>query len=64
MAMAILSFALTTEELLAGKKSVTRRDWKDSHMANWQRWYDEGRLVHSAEDNSQLQAGKRLPRSG
>lgn len=58
--MAILSFALTTEELLAGKKSVTRRDWKDSHMANWQRWYDARRRVHSAYDQLPIAGGQKI----
>lgn len=59
-AMAILSFALTTEELLAGQKTVTRRDWKDSHMANWQRWYDEGRRVHAAYDQIPIAGGTKI----
>jgi hypothetical protein len=58
--MAILSFALTTEELLDGTKTVTRRDWKDSHMANWQRWFDEGRRVHSAYDQLPIAGGEKI----
>ena len=29
--MAVISFAWTTPALLAGHKTVTRRDWKESH---------------------------------
>jgi uncharacterized protein YqfB (UPF0267 family) len=31
----IISFAKTTGALLAGKKTVTRRDWPDSHAAKF-----------------------------
>ena len=31
----IISFGWTTEELLSGKKSVTRRDWTDGHAAKF-----------------------------
>jgi hypothetical protein len=33
----IISFALTTEALLAGRKTVTRRLWKDSHAARFKK---------------------------
>lgn len=58
--MAILSFALTTEELLSGQKTVTRRDWKDSYMEGWQRWYDEGRRLHDAYDQIPIAGGKKI----
>lgn len=58
--MAILSFAMTTEELLSGRKTVTRRDWETSYMENWQQWYDEGRLVHDAYDQIPIAGGEKI----
>ena len=58
--MAILSFALTTEELLNRQKTVTRRDWKASYMENWQRWYDEGRRLHDAYDQIPIAGGEKI----
>ncbi|AFJ21461.1 hypothetical protein [Salisaeta icosahedral phage 1] len=60
--MAIISFALTKDEFLSGQKTVTRRDWAASHMANWQRWYDEGRLIHDAYDKIPIAGGKPIGR--
>lgn len=51
---------MTVDELLAGKKSVTRRDWKDSYMNDWQRWYDEGHLVHDAYDQIPIAGGEKI----
>lgn len=58
--MAIISFAYTTDSLLAGEKTVTRRRWKESHMENFQRWYDEGTRTHDAWDRLPIQGGKRV----
>lgn len=33
--MKIISFAMTTDALKAGRKTVTRREWKDSHAARF-----------------------------
>lgn len=60
--MAILSFALTKDQFLSGQKTVTRRAWKPSHMANWQRWYDEGRRVHDAYDKIPIAGGTKIGR--
>jgi len=54
--MAILSFALTKEEFLSGKKTVTRRDWSESHYQMWARMWDTDRHIHDAYDN--------IPRAG
>lgn len=35
MGIRIISFAWTTAALLAGEKTVSRRDWKDSWAATW-----------------------------
>ncbi|PEN04750.1 hypothetical protein CRI93_14675 [Longimonas halophila] len=58
--MAIITFSLTRDELLSGQKTVTRRDWKPSHMANWQRWYDEGRHIHDAYDRIPIAGGSKI----
>ncbi len=47
--MKIISFGKTTEALLAGEKTVTRRDWKDSHAMGF-------------KVGEQVQAWDRLPR--
>lgn len=52
----IISFAHTTEALLTSRKTVTRRDWKESYFRQWVRAYRAGRVVHDAYD--------RLPRVG
>ena len=58
--MASISFALTTKEFLSGSKTVTRRDWPDSYLSKWQKWYDEGRTVHTAWDKVPYAGGKRI----
>ena len=35
--MKIISFAWTTDALLAGKKTVTRRDWNDKYAASFKK---------------------------
>ena len=59
-AMAIITFKFTKEEFLSGQKTVTRRDWKRTHMQKWQRWYDEGRRVHDAYDQLPIAGGKKF----
>lgn len=46
--MAIISFTKTLNEFTAGKKTVTRRAWKTSHLEQWVRFWDEGKLIHKA----------------
>ena len=60
--MAILSFAITTEAFLEGKKTVTRRDWSDAHFKMWVRLWESERLVHDAWDNSPRAGGKKIGR--
>ena len=60
--MAILSFALTCEEFLSGKKTVTRRNWADSHYAMWARLWDTDRHVHDAYDNNPRAGGTKIGR--
>ena len=56
----IISFALTTEQFLAGIKTETRRDWVDSTLRAWQRAWDDGRLIHVATDKALYRGGKRI----
>lgn len=46
--MAIISYAKTLDEYMRGLKTCTRRNWEKSHMARWQRWWDEDKLIHDA----------------
>jgi predicted transcriptional regulator len=58
--MAIISFSLTKDEFLAGKKTVTRRDWSDAHFEMWLRLWDAGRHVHDAWDKIPRAGGKKI----
>lgn len=51
----IISYAYTTEALLAGRKTCTRRDWKDDYA----RRFREGQ-VHQAWDRSPRVRGKQV----
>jgi hypothetical protein len=58
--MAILSFALTKGEFLSGKKTVTRRDWSESHYQTWVRMWDTDRRIHDAYDNIPRAGGSKI----
>ena len=58
--MAIISFGLTTKEFLSGKKTVTRRDWKPRQTEMWQKFWDDGNLIHDAYDKSPRNGGKKI----
>ena len=60
--MAILSFTLTKEEFLSGKKTVTRRAWSDEHFRMWVNMWQTQRLVHDAWDNIPRAGGKKIGR--
>jgi len=60
--VAILSFAITKEAFLSGKKTVTRRDWSDTHFKMWIRLWESNRLIHDAWDNSPRAGGKKIGR--
>lgn len=53
--MKSISFAWTTPALLAGRKTVTRRDWKES----WARSFREGELVGAYDRQPRFQ-GKQV----
>lgn len=56
----ILSFALTKDEFLSGRKTASRRDWKPEHLRRWQKAWDEGRHVHEAVDKVLFAGGSRI----
>lgn len=56
----IISFAWTTPVLLAGKKTVTRRQWTRRYHDAWVRAYVGGRCTHDAYDKSPRFGGKRV----
>lgn len=56
----ILSFAWTTDALLAGRKTCTRRVWKDVHFQRWVNAYRKGNLIHDAVDKVLFAGGKRI----
>jgi hypothetical protein len=58
----IISFALTEQEFLAGKKTVTRRDWSPIHLQRWQKAWDKGRLIHDGWSKVPYAGGQFLAR--
>jgi hypothetical protein len=56
----ILSFAWTTDAYMAGRKTCTRRMWKDRTLRAWQRAWDEGRRRHVAVDKLLCWGGRRI----
>ena len=56
----IISFAWTTEPLLSGRKTCTRRRWSSRHFGAWRQAWREGRLEHQAWDKSPRAGGKRV----
>ncbi len=53
----ILSFTWTTETLLSGQKTCTRRLWSDRTAKSWVNAYKGDRLIHSAWDKIPLCRG-------
>jgi len=58
--MASISFALTKSEFLSGRKTVTRRDWPEKYRRQWQKWYEKGRVDHTAWDKVPFAGGQRI----
>ncbi|NJM74690.1 MAG: hypothetical protein HC852_01685 [Acaryochloridaceae cyanobacterium RU_4_10] len=56
----LISFAWTTPQFLDGSKTVTRRDWKDRTLVQWQKAWDEQRLVHDAWDKNPRCKGRKV----
>ncbi len=55
----ILSFAWTTDALLSGKKTCTRREWSDCTTKAGLNAYRQGRLMHQAWTNAPFVQGAR-----
>lgn len=56
----IISFAWTTDALLAGHKHCTRRMWDEKYLAQWQRAFDRGHVIHDAYDRSPRIGGHKV----
>ncbi len=52
-----ISFKLTLPQLLSGKKTVTRRVWKDSHAKKFIKAFNDGKFI-PAYDKDQRNGGK------
>ena len=46
----IISFTWTAPALLAGRKTVTRRQWKPLHLQRWQDAWEQDDHLHAAWD--------------
>ncbi len=60
--MAIISFTKTVNEFKSGKKTVTRRDWSQRYFLMWQKWWMDGKRVHTAYDKNPRSGGKQIGR--
>lgn len=58
--MAIISYAITEQEYMDGRKTVTRRFWNKRHLENWQRWYDQGKRLHDGWSKVPFAGGRFL----
>ncbi len=56
----IISFAATTEALLAGRKTMTRRRWKQRHYDSWLTAFQLGWRRHKAYDRSPRCGGRQI----
>lgn len=56
----IVSFAWTTEALLAGRKTCTRRMWNDEYFDRWVAAWRRGRHIHDTYDKSPRFGGKKI----
>jgi hypothetical protein len=57
--MKIISFARTTAALVAGRKSVTRREWKDAYFQAFKKLLDEA--IAKGEKGLRVQAWSASP---
>jgi len=55
----LLSFTWTTDALLAGNKTCTRRCWSERTAKSWINAYKSDRLIHSAWDKTPFCRGAR-----
>lgn len=56
----ILSFAWTTDTLLAGRKTCTRRQWTTNYHRRWANAWDNGRRIHQAWNKSPRAGGRKV----
>ena len=56
----ILSFGWTTQEFLDGKKTVTRRLWKEKTLIAWQNAWDKGKITHKAYSKQPSYGGQQI----
>ena len=56
----IISFAWTTEAVKKRRKTVTRRDWRESYFQQWVEAYRAGRWVHDAYNKSPRAGGEKF----
>lgn len=56
----IISFAWTTDALLAGKKRCTRRMWDDKYFQKWVSAYRAGNIQHDAYNKTPRAGGKKV----
>lgn len=56
----ILSFAYTTQALIEGRKTVTRRDWKPKHAETFLRRHVVGDQLVKAYDRLPIQGGRHI----
>lgn len=55
-----ISFGWTSKQLLAGKKTVTRRTWKDSYAQGFIKRFEEGIKVYPALNKSYRNGGRQI----
>jgi len=56
----LISFAWTTEALVEGRKTCTRRQWSERYFQQWVKAWREGRVVHDAWDRLPRAHGKKV----
>lgn len=56
----IISFGLTTKELLSGNKTVTRRDWSAVTFYTWVKAWTLRNLIHDAYDKNPRNGGVKI----
>ncbi len=58
--MAIISYAWTTPQYDLCIKNMTRRKWKQAYLERWQKWFDDGKIIHQAWDKVPYAGGSYL----
>jgi len=58
----IISFAWTVDAVLDGRKTCTRRQWKERYSQQWVKAWRDGRLIHDAWDKLPRAGGQKVAR--